>query len=67
MPDMNPAEPAAPGASDDPGGRALAGVDFTSAPRRGKPVVWDGRIVTVDIDRVVAEHNGHAARFAALS
>ena len=33
----------------------------------GKPVVWDGRIVTVDIDRVVAEHNGHAARFAALS
>jgi len=37
MPVMNRAEPAAPTASD---ARALAGVDFTSAPRRGKPVVW---------------------------
>jgi len=37
MPDMNLAEPAAPAAPEQ---RVLAGVDFTSAPRRGKPVVW---------------------------
>ena len=40
MPVMNLAEPAAPGAPVESEGRALAGVDFTSAPRRGKPVVW---------------------------
>ena len=37
MPDMNLAVPTA--ASDSPD-RALAGVDFSSAPRRGKPIVW---------------------------
>ena len=37
---MNLAEPALPGATVEPGARALAGVDFTSAPRRAKPVVW---------------------------
>ena len=37
MPDMNPAVPPV---SPDPEGRALAGVDFSSAPRRGKPIVW---------------------------
>jgi hypothetical protein len=31
---MSPAHP------NDPAGRALAGVDFSSAPRRGKPIVW---------------------------
>jgi hypothetical protein len=30
-------------------------------------VVWDGKIVTVDIGRVVAEHNEHAAKLAAVS
>ena len=40
MPDMNLAEPAAPVAPVEPSGRALAGVDFSSAPRRGKPIVW---------------------------
>jgi len=34
MPDMDPVEHASPAA------RALAGVDFTSAPRRAKPIVW---------------------------
>ena len=39
MPDMNLAvSPAAAAAESD--GRALAGVDFSSAPRRGKPIVW---------------------------
>ncbi|WP_421997881.1 8-oxoguanine deaminase [Reyranella sp.] len=33
----------------------------------GRPVVRDGRIVTVDLERVVAEHNRHAARLAALA
>jgi hypothetical protein len=37
MPDMNPAVPPV---APDPEGRALAGVDFSSAPRRGKPIVW---------------------------
>ena len=37
MPDMNLAVP--PVAPDSPD-RALAGVDFSSAPRRGKPIVW---------------------------
>jgi hypothetical protein len=37
---MNLAEPAAPGATVESEGRALAGVDFTSAPRRAKPIVW---------------------------
>ena len=40
MPAMNLAEPAVPAAPAEPDGRALAGVDFTSAPRRGKPIVW---------------------------
>ena len=40
MPVMNPAEPGAPGATVESEGRALAGVDFTSAPRRAKPIVW---------------------------
>ena len=35
---MNLADP--PAAAIDPEGRALAGVDFSSAPRRGKPIVW---------------------------
>jgi hypothetical protein len=38
MPDMNPAVP--PAIAVENLSRALAGVDFTSAPRRGKPVVW---------------------------
>ena len=37
MPDMNLAVPPV---SAEPEGRALAGVDFSSAPRRGKPIVW---------------------------
>jgi len=37
MPDMNLA---APSAAAEPEARALAGVDFSSAPRRGKPIVW---------------------------
>ena len=40
MPVMNLAEPGAPGATVESEGRALAGVDFSSAPRRGKPIVW---------------------------
>ena len=38
MPDMNLA--VTPDAAVEPEGRALAGVDFSSAPRRGKPIVW---------------------------
>ena len=38
MPVMNLA--AQPSVTVEPGRFALAGVDFTSAPRRGKPVVW---------------------------
>jgi hypothetical protein len=38
MPDMNLAVPPPAAAPNPP--RALAGVDFTSAPRRGKPIVW---------------------------
>ena len=38
MPDMNLA--VTPTAAVEPEGRALAGVDFSSAPRRGKPIVW---------------------------
>lgn len=33
----------------------------------GRPVVADGEIVTVDLPAVIAEHNRHAARLAALS
>ena len=40
MPDMNLAEPGASSATAEPAGRALAGVDFSSAPRRPKPIVW---------------------------
>jgi hypothetical protein len=40
MPDMNPVLPPSPGAVAESEGRALAGVDFSSAPRRGKPIVW---------------------------
>jgi hypothetical protein len=29
-----------PSVRDEPGVRALAGIDFSSAPRRGKPIVW---------------------------
>ena len=32
----------------------------------GRPVVRDGKVVTIDIDRTVAEHNRHAARLASL-
>ena len=39
MPVMNLAVPAAPAIAESEG-RALAGVDFSSAPRRGKPIVW---------------------------
>ena len=38
MPVMNLAVP--PTAAAEPAPTALAGVDFTSAPRRGKPIVW---------------------------
>ena len=38
MPDMNLA--VIPAAIVEPEGRALAGVDFSSAPRHGKPIVW---------------------------
>ena len=38
MPVMN--DPVPPTAAAESGPTALAGVDFTSAPRRGKPVVW---------------------------
>src|SRR6201996_2252518 len=38
MPDMNLA--VSPTAAVEPERRALAGVDFSSAPRRGKPIVW---------------------------
>jgi hypothetical protein len=31
----------------------------------GRPVVTDGHIVTVDMERVVAEHNRHAAALLA--
>ena len=37
---MNLAPPVAADATVESGARALAGVDFTSAPRRGKPIVW---------------------------
>ena len=40
MPVMNLAEPAVPAVPVEPPGRALAGVDFSSAPRRAKPIVW---------------------------
>ena len=39
MPVMNlPVAP--PPVTVEPGARALAGVDFSSAPRKGKPIVW---------------------------
>src|SRR3954462_13620623 len=38
MPAMTLAVP--PSVTTEPGRFALAGVDFTSAPRRGKPIVW---------------------------
>lgn len=38
MPDMTLAVPPVAPVENPP--RALAGVDFTSAPRRGKPIVW---------------------------
>jgi hypothetical protein len=31
----------------------------------GRPIVTDGRIVTLDMERVVHEHNVHAARLLA--
>ncbi len=37
---MNLAEPGASSATAESAGRALAGVDFSSAPRRAKPIVW---------------------------
>jgi hypothetical protein len=36
---MKPAA-SVPSVHDEPGVRALAGIDFSSAPRRGKPIVW---------------------------
>ncbi len=33
----------------------------------GRPVVANGEIVTIDLPAVVAEHNRHAARIAALA
>ena len=33
----------------------------------GRPVVRDGQMVTIDLDRTVAEHNRHAARLAAMA
>ena len=66
MPVMNLAEPAAPGATVEPAGRPLAGVDFTSAPRRGKPVVWAwGRWQRPGLLRLERfEENASAAEFA---
>ncbi len=40
MPDMNLATPLSPDAPVELAGPALAGVDFSSAPRRGKAIVW---------------------------
>ncbi|MBX9945195.1 MAG: 8-oxoguanine deaminase [Reyranella sp.] len=33
----------------------------------GRPIVRDGKVVTVDMGPVIVEHNRHAARFAAMS
>src|ERR1700712_5322030 len=66
MPVMNLAVPQAPtAAAAESGGRALAGVDFTSAPRRGKPVVWAwGRWQRPGLLRLERfEENASAAEF----
>ena len=65
MPVMNLAVPAVAAAAPEPEGRALAGVDFTSAPRRGKPVVWAwGRWQRPGLLRLERfEENASAAEF----
>ncbi len=66
MPVMNLAVPAVPAAPVEPPERALAGVDFSSAPRRGKPIVWAWgrwqRPGLLRLDRF--EENTSAAGFA---
>ena len=66
MPVMNLAVPAVPAAMGEPPERALAGVDFSSAPRRGKPIVWAWgrwqRPGLLRLDRF--EENTSAAGFA---
>ena len=66
MPVMNLAEAAVPAAMVEPPGRALAGVDFSSAPRRGKPIVWAwGRWQRSGLLRLERfEENTSAADFA---
>ena len=66
MHDMNAVVPADPVAAEPPG-RALAGVDFSSAPRRGKPIVWAwGRWQRPGLLRLERfEENRSAAEFAA--
>ena len=66
MPVMNLAEPAVPAISTEPPERALAGVDFSSAPRRGKPIVWAwGRWQRPGLLRLERfEENASAAEFA---
>ena len=65
MPVMNLAVPQAPAATAESDDRALAGVDFTSAPRRGKPVVWAwGRWQRPGLLRLERfEENASAAEF----
>ncbi len=65
MPVMNLAEPESPGATVESNGRALAGVDFTSAPRRSKPIVWAwGRWQRPGLLRLERfEENASAAEF----
>ena len=56
-------------AAVEPAGRALAGVDFSSAPRRGKPIVWAwGRWQRPGLLRLERfdENTSHAAFEAAL-
>jgi hypothetical protein len=67
MPDMIPAVPPLPPAdTGEPVGRPLAGVDFSSAPRRGKPIVWAwGRWQRPGLLRLERfEENASAAAFA---
>ena len=66
MPVMTLAEPAVPAIPAEPSERALAGVDFSSAPRRGKPIVlaW-GRWQRPGLLRLERfEENASAAEFA---
>jgi cytosine/adenosine deaminase-related metal-dependent hydrolase len=33
----------------------------------GKPVVWEGKVITLDLPKVIHEHNKHAARLAEVA